>query len=58
MYFSAILTCLGISSEAQTTANRENGKLGGVKTEAGKAVMRFNARTHGILAKLVTDYEK
>lgn len=35
----------------------ENGKLGGVKSEAGKSVSRFNAMKHGILSDVITDYE-
>jgi hypothetical protein len=42
-----------MTSEAQTEANRENGKLGGVKTEEGKAVSRYNAIKHGLLSKEV-----
>ena len=38
-------------SEIQLLANRENGKLGGVKTEAGKQAVRYNAVTHGLLTK-------
>jgi hypothetical protein len=40
-------------SEIQLRANRENAKLGGVKTAAGKAVSSWNAITHGILSKEV-----
>lgn len=46
------------TSSAQLTANRENGKRGGVKTDRGKAAVRFNARTHSILATLLTKYEE
>jgi hypothetical protein len=46
------------TSPKQRAANTENAKLGGVKTERGKAVVRFNARKHGILANLISDYEK
>ena len=38
-------------SEKQLIANRENAKLGGVKTESGKDVAKFNALKHGILSK-------
>jgi hypothetical protein len=38
-------------SERQLLANRENAKLGGVKTEAGKKVVRLNAVTHGLLTE-------
>jgi hypothetical protein len=40
-------------SQKQLEANRENAKLGGVKTEEGKAVSRFNAIKHGLLSKEV-----
>ena len=32
-------------------ANKENAKLGGVKTEQGKAVSKYNAIKHGILTQ-------
>lgn len=35
----------------------ENAHKGGVKTPEGKLIVRFNARTHGILANLVAEYE-
>jgi len=35
----------------QIEANRRNAKLGGVKTEEGKAVSKYNAIKHGILTK-------
>lgn len=38
-------------SEKQLEANRKNAQLGGVKTEQGKAVSKFNAIKHGILSK-------
>jgi len=41
------------TSQKQIEANRENGKLGGVKTDEGKAVSRYNAIKHGILSKEV-----
>ena len=34
------------TSQKQIEANRENAKLGGVKTEEGKAVSRYNAIKH------------
>ncbi len=40
-------------SQKQLEANRENAKLGGVKTEEGKAVSKYNAMKHGILSKEV-----
>ena len=39
-------------------ANRENAKLGGVKTERGKMKVRFNARKHGVLSNLISKYEE
>ncbi len=40
-------------SEKQLQANRENAKLGGVKTEEGKAVSKHNALKHGLLSQEV-----
>jgi hypothetical protein len=40
-------------SQKQIEANRQNAKLGGVKTEEGKAVSKYNALKHGILSKEV-----
>ncbi len=42
----------------QLIANQENAKLGGVKTEEGKAISRFNALDHGVLRQTLTVYEK
>jgi len=42
-----------MTSKKQLIANRENGKLGGPKTEAGKAAVRLNSVTHGLLSKEV-----
>lgn len=39
-----------MASKRQITANRRNGKRGGVKTAKGKAVSRLNALKHGILS--------
>lgn len=47
-----------MSSDMQIQANRQNGKLGGVKTAQGKAVTKFNALQHGILRQTLTVYEK
>lgn len=38
-------------SKKQMNANRQNAKLGGVKTEQGKSVSKYNAMKHGILSK-------
>ena len=40
-------------SQIQLSANRQNAKLGGVKTEEGKAVSKHNALKHGLLSKEV-----
>jgi len=47
-----------MSSETQIIANQNNAKLGGVKTEKGKAISRLNAMKHGILSTLVTPDEE
>lgn len=44
-------------SDEQLQANRENALLGGVKTDEGKSVSRFNAMRHGILTKFLTEEE-
>lgn len=44
-------------SEKQLKANQENGKKGGVKTNEGKAVSKYNALKHGILQEAVSGYE-
>lgn len=40
-------------SQKQLEANQKNAKLGGVKTEEGKAVSKYNALKHGILSQEV-----
>lgn len=42
-----------MTTDKQIQANRENAKLGGVKTEEGKAVSKYNALKHGLLSKEV-----
>jgi len=44
-------------SQKQIEANQENAKLGGVKTEEGKNISKYNALKHGILKEVVSDYE-
>lgn len=44
---------MGEVSEKQLEANRENAKLGGVKTEEGKAISKYNAVKHGLLSDKV-----
>ena len=38
-------------SQKQLEANKKNAKKGGVKTEEGKAIVKYNALRHGLLAK-------
>jgi hypothetical protein len=45
-------------SQKQIQANKNNAKLGGVKTQQGKEVTRFNALQHGILRTSISEYEK
>lgn len=40
-------------SEKQLEANKQNAHLGGVKTPEGKAIVKYNALKHGLLAKEV-----
>jgi len=42
-----------MTSQEQTKANRKNAKLGGVKTDEGKAVSKYNALKHGLLSQEV-----
>ena len=37
----------------QLEANRKNAKLGGVKTEEGKSIVKYNAVKHGLLCQQV-----
>lgn len=40
-------------SQKQIEANRENGMKGGVKSDEGKAISKYNAIKHGLLSKEV-----
>lgn len=40
-------------TQQQIEANRQNAKLGGVKTEKGKEISKYNALKHGLLSKEV-----
>ena len=40
-------------SEKQLEANKKNAQKGGVKTPEGKAIVKYNALKHGLLAKEV-----
>lgn len=44
-------------TEKQIKANKENGLKGGVKSDAGKAVSRYNSIKHGVLSKFMTKEE-
>jgi hypothetical protein len=44
--------------KTRSEINRQNGQLGGVKTDEGKKISRYNALKHGVLAQLISDYEK
>src|SRR3990167_2003756 len=39
-----------MTTDKQIRANKENAKLGGVKTPEGKAISKFNALKHGLLS--------
>lgn len=45
-------------TQKKVEANRLNGQKGGVKTEAGKLVSRYNAVRHGIFREAKSNYEK
>ena len=45
------------ASEKQIAANRENAKLGGVKSSEGKSHSKMNALKHGILSNFETDFD-
>ena len=47
-----------MATRRQIAANRQNGRKGGPKTVAGKAVSRLNARKHGVFASALTKYDK
>lgn len=42
-----------MTSDKQIQANKENAKLGGVKTQEGKVISKLNALKHGLLSKEV-----
>lgn len=42
-----------MTTTRQIEANRINSKLGGVKTDQGKEIVKYNARKHGLLSKEV-----
>lgn len=42
-----------MTTQQQIEANRQNAKLGGVKTDEGKEISKYNALKHGLLSKEV-----
>jgi len=48
---------MGEISNKQLEANRNNAKLGGVKTEAGKQKTKYNAVKHNLLTNLLSEKE-
>lgn len=42
-----------MTTKKQIEANKKNAKKGGVKTEIGKSIIKYNALTHGLLAQEV-----
>ena len=42
-----------MTTQQQIEAHRQNAKLGGVKTEEGKEISKYNALKHGLLSKEV-----
>jgi len=46
-----------MSSDKQIEANRQNALKGGIKTEEGKAVSRFNAVKHGLTSVVLSKYD-
>jgi len=46
-----------MTTQNQIISNQENAKLGGVKTNEGKLMVRFNALKHGVWGELITEYE-
>jgi len=42
-----------MTTQKQLEANRQNAKKGGVKTEKGKEISKYNALKHGLLSKEV-----
>jgi hypothetical protein len=45
-------------SEKQLEANKENAKSGGVKTEGGKEISKYNALKHGVFSQTYSEYEQ
>jgi len=47
-----------MTTQAQINANRLNAQKAGVKTDAGKEIVRYNAIRHGVLQKTLIASEK
>jgi hypothetical protein len=47
-----------MTTEKQIQANQDNALKGGVKTQSGKEVSKYNAEKHGILRAGLNDHEK
>lgn len=45
-------------SDTQLKANQTNALLGGVKTDEGKEVSKYNAQKHAILRESITEYDQ
>lgn len=58
IYFARWMVVMKQINDKQLRANQINALTGGVKTDAGKEVVRFNALKHGILANLISNYEQ
>lgn len=46
-----------MTSQKQIEANKNNAILGGVKTENGKNITRFNSLKHGVFRQSISEYE-
>lgn len=47
-----------MTKDKQIQANTKNSQLGGVKTDKGKAITKYNATKHGVLTKVLNESEK
>src|SRR5438045_3516649 len=47
-----------MSTDKQIQANTQNAQLGGVKTDEGKMITKYNATKHGVLTKVLKESEK
>jgi hypothetical protein len=49
---------ISMTTEEQIQANTKNAQLGGVKTDEGKMITKYNATKHGVLTKVLKESEK